>query len=67
MDDLYEVLGVSKTASAEEIKKEYRASAIKNHPDRNPGDATAEERFKKIQRYLYPLPAGHFVLFGFLL
>lgn len=48
MDDLYAVLGVSKTATADEIKKAYRDAAFKYHPDRNPGDSTAEEKFKKI-------------------
>ncbi|NCG28787.1 MAG: DnaJ domain-containing protein, partial [Verrucomicrobiales bacterium] len=46
--DYYEVLGVNKNASASEIKKAYRKAAVEHHPDKNPDDPSAEERFKEV-------------------
>ena len=46
--DYYKILGVSEKASTDEIKKAYRKLAMQYHPDRNPGDKKAEDKFKEI-------------------
>src|SRR5258706_4383285 len=48
-EDYYSILGVERKATQEDIKKSYRRLARKHHPDLNPGDKAAEERFKKLQ------------------
>ena len=55
MADYYEILEVSREATDVEIKKSYRRLAVKYHPDKNPGDATAEEKFKEIWRNLWKI------------
>ena len=56
--DYYEVLGVARNASDEDLKKAYRRSAMKHHPDRNPGDATAEAAFKECKEAYEVLSDG---------
>ena len=56
--DYYEVLGVSRTATEDELKKAYRRAAQKHHPDRNPDDKTAEANFKEAKEAYEVLSDG---------
>ena len=60
--DFYETLGISKNADAAEIKKGYRKKAIEFHPDKNPGDKAAEEKFK-VAAEAYEIHIGRILLF----
>jgi molecular chaperone DnaJ len=66
--DYYEILGVSRTASADEIKQAYRKLAMRFHPDRNPGDPSAESRFKEVSEAYHVLSdldrRAHYDRFG---
>jgi molecular chaperone DnaJ len=54
--DFYEVLGIERNASQDEIKKAYRQMAMKYHPDRNAGNKESEEKFKEAAEARYQLP-----------
>ena len=56
--DYYQLLGVSQSAGAEEVKKAYRKAALKYHPDRNPGDSVAEGKFKELSEAYQVLSDG---------
>lgn len=58
-DDPYEILGVNRNASWEDMKSAYRKQVLKHHPDRNPGDETAASRFKKVQAAYEVLEKRH--------
>ena len=63
--DYYEVLGISKSATKAEIKKAYRKMAIKYHPDKNPDDAKAEEKFKLAAEAYEVLSDENSLFFGY--
>ena len=61
--DYYDVLGVNKSASPEELKSAYRKLAVKYHPDKNPGDKVAEDKFKEAsEAYGIPVSYTHLTL-----
>ena len=66
--DYYELLGVARNASEDEIKKAYRKLALQHHPDRNPGDKQAEEKFKEVSEaysvFLMPQKRSQYDQFG---